>query len=165
MPLIPALDPNRRAVREAFAFARRAIEPEPENPYADVATMAPVSYTSLSNIQQNSRVSGLGGTINGTSILAQRQRHTIQVIAASTSSVSILAALVAIYWFCMMRRNYRRDLILLLIMGDLWKSMWYLIYGAVTFTYGQVVSGSNFCEASGYMLQVGLASCGKSCVA
>jgi len=100
-------------------------------------------------------------SVNVTTILAAHQRHTIQVLATATSSISIVAAICALYWFCMMRRNFRRDLVLLLIVGDLSKSSWFLIYSAVTFVHGQVMSDSAFCQASGYMLQTSLVACGE----
>lgn len=95
-------------------------------------------------------------------ILAAQQRRQIQIICAAMASVSICATMCAIYWFCMMRRNYRRDLVLMLILGDFYKSMWYLIHGSVNFGRSQVQSGESFCQVSGFMLQMGLQACGKS---
>ena len=94
-------------------------------------------------------------------ILAAKQRSQIQILCACMACVSITATLCAIYWFCMMRRNYRRDLILMLILGDFYKSMWYLIHGSVNFARSQVQSRETFCQVSGFMLQVGLQACGK----
>jgi len=101
-------------------------------------------------------------SVNASSILAMEQRHTIQVMATATSSVSIAAVLLALYWFFLMRRNFRRDLVLLLIIGDLWKSLWYWTYSVVAFTRGQVRSQSKFCQVSGFFLEQGLESCGKT---
>lgn len=94
-------------------------------------------------------------------ILAAQQRRQIQIVCASMASVSICAAICAIYWFCMMSRNYRRDLVLMLILGDFYKSMWYLIYGSVNFGSHQVQSDEAFCQVSGFMLQMALQACGK----
>lgn len=107
--------------------------------------------------------SGLGSadSVNASAVLAMQQRHTIQVMATATSSVSITATICAMYWFCMMRRNFRRDLVLLLITGDFFKTIQYLIFSVVTFSRGPVSTTSNFCQASGFMLQVGLQACGK----
>ncbi|KAF2162524.1 hypothetical protein M409DRAFT_69101 [Zasmidium cellare ATCC 36951] len=103
----------------------------------------------------------LGSTtdFNASSILARQQQYQIQVIASTFSSVSILAAVCAIYWFCMMKRNFRRDLVLLLICGDLWKSFWFLVFSARTLSAGHIATKSSFCQASGYFLQVGLEAC------
>lgn len=61
----------------------------------------------------------------------------------------------------MMRRNFRRDLVLLLIIGDFWKSLWFLVGSAVTLAGGQVATETAFCQASGYFLQVGAEACGE----
>ncbi|EME40471.1 hypothetical protein DOTSEDRAFT_74146 [Dothistroma septosporum NZE10] len=124
----------------------------------------------LSNVHQEiyersfnyqARASGLGAdaSFNASSILALNQQYQVQVIASTFSSCSILAALCAIYWFCMMRRNFRRDLVLLLICGDLWKASWFLVFSATTLGYGHIETESAFCQVSGYFLQVGLEAC------
>ena len=100
-------------------------------------------------------------SVNAAGILAAQQRRQIQILCSSMASVSICAAICAIYWFCMMRRNYRRDLILMLILGDFYKSMWYLIHGSVNFARSQVTSGEAFCQVSGFMLQMALQACGE----
>jgi hypothetical protein len=100
-------------------------------------------------------------SVNAAAILAAQQRRQIQILCASMASVSICAAICAIYWFCMMRRNYRRDLVLMLILGDFYKSMWYLIHGSVNFGRSQVQSDEPFCQVSGFMLQMALQACGK----
>lgn len=129
------------------------------------------SFQSLQHLQQygsllpslEPRASALGSdsSFNTSSILARRQKHQIQTIAATFSSMSVLAALCALYWFCMMRRNFRRDLVLLLIIGDFWKSLWFLVGSAVTLAGGQVATETAFCQASGYFLQVGAEACGE----
>lgn len=110
------------------------------------------------------RDSGLSSysSVNSAAILAAQQRRTIQIMCACMACFSILAAMCAIYWFTMMRRNYRRDLVLMLILGDFYKSVWYLTFGSVNFARGQVQSSDPFCQVSGFMLQTGLESCGKS---
>ncbi|KAK4494598.1 hypothetical protein PRZ48_013954 [Zasmidium cellare] len=109
-------------------------------------------------VQTRARL-GASADFNASSILARQQQYQIQVIASTFSSVSILAAVCAIYWFCMMRRNFRRDLVLLLICGDLWKSFWFLVFSATTLSTGHISTDSSFCQASGYFLQVGLEAC------
>jgi len=128
-----------------------------------------VAYASLDDTQSSlahlqTRNSGLSSysSVNSAAILAAQQRRTIQIMCACMSCFSILAAMCAIYWFTMMRRSYRRDLVLMLILGDFYKSLWYLIYGSVSFGRGQVQSSDHFCQVSGFMLQTGLESCGKS---
>ena len=100
-------------------------------------------------------------TVNSTVAMAEHQRYVIRVVATSASTISLISALLAVYWFCMMRRNFRRDLVLLLILGGSWKSLWFLIFSVATFVNGSIESGSAFCQASGYLLLVGFESCGE----
>jgi hypothetical protein len=100
-------------------------------------------------------------SVDAAGILASQQRRQIQIVCAAMASVSISAAMCAIYWFCMMKRNYRRDLVLMLILGDFYKSLWYLIHGSVNFARSQVTSDESFCQVSGFMLQMGLQACGR----
>ncbi|KAI6820308.1 hypothetical protein KC327_g15494 [Hortaea werneckii] len=96
---------------------------------------------------------------NASARMALEQRHTIRLLASSTSVFSILAATCAVYWFYLMRRNFRRDLVLLLIVGDLWKSLWFLTFACITYTQEKVQSESAVCQVSGYMLQMGIMMC------
>lgn len=109
------------------------------------------------------QVASLSNThhFNATARMAHEQRHTIRLLASSTSVFSILAATCAVYWFYMMRRNFRRDLVLLLILGDFWKSLWFLIFACVTFTHERIRSEEAVCQVSGYMLQMGTMMCGE----
>lgn len=102
------------------------------------------------------------GDVNATVTMAEYQRFVIRAVATSVSAISLASALLAVYWFYMMRRNFRRDLVLLLILGGSWKSLWFLIFSGVTFVHGSIASQSAFCQASGYLLLVGFESCGRS---
>lgn len=101
------------------------------------------------------------GDKNATIAMAEQQRLVVRAMATSISSISLASALLAVYWFYMMRRNFRRDLVLLLILGGSWKSLWFLVFSAVTVVHGSVSSDSAFCQASGYFLLLGFESCGK----
>ncbi|GAB1733777.1 hypothetical protein NU195Hw_g907t1, partial [Hortaea werneckii] len=96
---------------------------------------------------------------NASARMALEHRHTIRLLASSTSVFSILAATCAVYWFYLMRRNFRRDLVLLLIIGDFWKSLWFLTFACITYTREKVQSESAVCQVSGYMLQMGIMMC------
>lgn len=102
---------------------------------------------------------GFNPDFNASAILARQQQYQLQVIATTFSTISILAAMCALYWFCMMRRNFRRDLVLLLIVGDFWKSTWFLVFSITTLIRGHISTASDFCQATGYFLQLGLESC------
>lgn len=101
------------------------------------------------------------GAVNATVAMAEHQRFIIRGVATTAAVVSLASALLAVYWFCMMRRNFRRDLVLLLILGGSWKSLWFLIFSVATFVHGSISSGSPFCQVSGYALLVGFESCGE----
>jgi G protein-coupled receptor GPR1 len=83
------------------------------------------------------------------------QNHAILAVGVTCASLSLIAALVAFQWFAFMRRSFRHHLIFLLIVGDMWKALWYFIFPVVVFTRGEVDSTSHFCQASGFFLALG----------
>lgn len=99
--------------------------------------------------------------INTTAIYAASQQRTRQIVATTSSSLSLASALIAVYWFFMMRRNFRRNLVLLLILGGSFKSLWFVVFSVYSFVHGVVDTETVFCQASGYLLQVGFEQCGK----
>ena len=101
-------------------------------------------------------------SVNMTAIYDLSQQRTRQIVATTSSSLSLLSALVAVYWFIMMRRNFRRDLVLLLILGGSFKSLWFVVFCVYTWVNGTVQTQQAFCQASGYLLQVGFEQCGES---
>jgi G protein-coupled receptor GPR1 len=52
-------------------------------------------------------------------LVSQEQAQVIETLAIIFSTISTLASICGVYWFVVMRRNFRRDLILLLIVGNL----------------------------------------------
>jgi G protein-coupled receptor GPR1 len=84
--------------------------------------------------------------------------HVILCVGVACASLSLLAALISLRWFLLMRRSYRHYLILFLILSDTWKSLWYFIFPIVVFTGGKVNSSSDFCQVSGFLLSLGLES-------
>ena len=122
----------------------------------------PVTYPTLDSFVRRTDT-GLGNfnAVNASAILEVSQRHTLQVIATITSSLSLTTATCALFWFLMMQRNFRRDLVLLLILGGSWKSFWFLTFSAVSFVDGHIKSKGPFCQISGYCLQVGFEACGE----
>ena len=99
--------------------------------------------------------------VNAAGILSQNQRHIQQVLATTTSSLVILAAICALYWFCMMRRNFRRDIVLMLIVSDLWKAINFLTYSVVTFATRPIGTPDHYCQASGFIWLLATQMCGK----
>ena len=89
-------------------------------------------------------------------VFSPAKNHAILVVGVACASFSLLAALISLRWFLLMRRSYRHHLILFLIISDTFKSLWYFVFPIVVFTRGQVHSSSKFCQASGFFLSVGL---------
>ncbi|KAH6632176.1 G protein-coupled glucose receptor regulating Gpa2-domain-containing protein [Chaetomium tenue] len=80
------------------------------------------------------------------------------ILTATFASISVLSTLFALYWFVKMKRSFRHELILLLIQSDFAKSMVLVIFAIVSFVGGTIPSDSAFCQASGFVLAVGIES-------
>ncbi|PNS16060.1 G protein-coupled receptor GPR1 [Sphaceloma murrayae] len=103
---------------------------------------------------------GLGGhNLNTSALLTQHHTIVIQHAAVAVASCSVAACVLSLYWFTLMRRNFRRTLVMLLIFSDLFKSSWLVVFPAVSLHVGGIRSGSYFCDIGGFFLQAGLESC------
>ncbi|RMY72025.1 hypothetical protein D0862_14521 [Hortaea werneckii] len=136
-------------------YAGTASTMMPAEPTLYFEQMSPVAADPFTQVASLSNTNNF----NASARMALEQRHTIRLLASSTSVFSILAATCAVYWFYLMRRNFRRDLVLLLIVGDFWKSLWFLTFACITYTHEKVRSESAVCQVSGYMLQMGIMMC------
>jgi len=87
----------------------------------------------------------------GGSYSASRQQ-AIHIGALVCAVFSLVAVLVTLRWFLLMRRNFRHHLVMCLIISDASKAFWYFLFPIVTFIAGPVKSESNFCQASGFLL-------------
>ncbi|KAF2225254.1 G protein-coupled glucose receptor regulating Gpa2-domain-containing protein [Elsinoe ampelina] len=58
-----------------------------------------------------------------------------------------------LYWFARMKRKWRHTLIVTLIIADFLKDINYLSFTAIAFIEKHVVSGSRWCQASGFFHQ------------
>ncbi|KAL5115663.1 G protein-coupled glucose receptor regulating Gpa2 C-term [Pleosporales sp. CAS-2024a] len=63
-------------------------------------------------------------------------------------------SITSLYWFFRMNKLFRHRLIMLLIFGDVVRSVWYFVFSAYTFTH-TVTTSSTFCQASGFFIQYG----------
>lgn len=95
---------------------------------------------------------GAGGT------LTADQNRAILITALSASCVSLLAVLITLRWFLIMRRSFRHRLVLHLILSDTFKAIWYFVFAIMVFARGPVESTSNFCQASGFFLALSVES-------
>ncbi|KIW11887.1 hypothetical protein PV08_09160 [Exophiala spinifera] len=98
----------------------------------------PIDYTGDGN--------GAGGA------LKPSQNRAIHITAVCCSGFSLLAALVTLRWFLLMRRSFRHILVMNMIISGSFKSFWYFIFPIVSFGTGPISSSSNFCQATGFFL-------------
>ena len=59
------------------------------------------------------------------------------------------------------RADLNPRLILILILADLFKATWFLVFAAFALNHN-IENGSAFCLAGGFFIQTGLESCGMS---
>ncbi|GAB7343212.1 hypothetical protein MBLNU457_1277t1 [Dothideomycetes sp. NU457] len=102
---------------------------------------------------------GLGGAINTKAVLLHDQKVKIAILSVVAGTISVLTCLAALYWFILMRRNFRRTLIMLLLVADCFRSLWFVVFPAVALAHGQVQNGDPFCDAGGFFIQMGLEAC------
>ncbi|KAH0264194.1 hypothetical protein KCU91_g12217, partial [Aureobasidium melanogenum] len=103
---------------------------------------------------------GLGGHLsNPSAILSPEWSRAIRIIAVVSSSFSVIGTLITIYWFFMMRRNFRRNLILFLVVADFLKSLWYISFSGVSLRRGSIDTNSSFCQGFGFLLQGSTMAC------
>lgn len=125
--------------------------------------MAPFSEPSwVRPVSQNSET--LHGLAHGLGLrpadplgaLSKQQNHAILIVSVTYASLSLLAVLVTFQWFAFMKRSFRHHLIFLIIVSNMWKAIWYSIFAVVVFIRGEVDSTSDFCQASGFFLALGI---------
>ncbi|KAI9777415.1 MAG: hypothetical protein M1835_005243 [Candelina submexicana] len=87
---------------------------------------------------------------------SKHQQEILQMVAISSAGTSFLSAMVTIYWFVKMRRSFRHNLILFMILSDLIKAICYIVFPIVQFAVGIVPASSAFCQATGFFIALGL---------
>ncbi|THW48754.1 hypothetical protein D6D21_02753 [Aureobasidium pullulans] len=103
---------------------------------------------------------GLGGHLEDPSkIISHEWSRAIRIVATISSSFSVIGTLITIYWFFMMRRNFRRNLILYLVVADFFKSLWYISFSGVSLHRGSIDTHSSFCQGFGFLLQASTMAC------
>ncbi|EFY99871.1 G-protein coupled receptor [Metarhizium robertsii] len=83
----------------------------------------------------------------------------LHVAAMVVGFTSLLATLVAVAFFIQMRRRFRHDLILLLILSDMLATFWLVLLPAIELARGRIPSNSTLCQISGFFLSVGIEAC------
>ncbi|KAG8426723.1 coupled receptor [Metarhizium acridum] len=102
-------------------------------------------------------IPSLGYTSTGN--LTSEHLLELHVAAVVVGFTSLLATLVAVVFFIQMRRNFRHDLILLLILSDMLATLWLVLLPAIELARGRIPSNSTICQISGFFLSVGIEAC------
>ncbi|OAA38804.1 Plasma membrane G protein coupled receptor (GPCR) [Metarhizium rileyi] len=112
-------------------------------------------------VRHEGTASSRGLTLEGTSNWGTTTEHVFQlnVAAVVVGSLSLLATLVAVAFFLRMRRSFRHDLILLLILSDMLSTLWLVLLPAIELSNGRIPSNSTFCQISGFFLSLGIEAC------
>ena len=109
------------------------------------------------DIRPEHLVRGLGHAKPGSvGTFSRAQNRAILIVAVTTASISLAIAMVSLRWFLTMKRSFRHHLILMLIISDSFKALWYFLSPVVTFTRGEISSSSAFSQASGFLLAMGV---------
>lgn len=87
------------------------------------------------------------------------QNSAIHITALVGASLSLVIALIALRWFLLMRRSFRHQLVMFLIISDTAKALWYFVFSVVFFTKGPITSSSGFCQGSGFLLHFANEAC------
>ncbi len=90
-----------------------------------------------------------------------REKHIQQILAVTFASMSILSALLTMYWFVRLKRVYRHQLILLLVASGLFKAIWFFIPPMLVLIRHRPMSPP-FCQGIGFLLAVGIEASGLS---
>jgi G protein-coupled receptor GPR1 len=102
-------------------------------------------------------VRGLGASKAGSvGKLSPVQNRAILIVAVTTACISLTVAIVSLRFFLSMKRSFRHHLILMLIISDSFKAMWYFVSPVVIFSCGEIQSSSHFSQASGFLLAMGI---------
>ena len=77
-------------------------------------------------------------------------------LAIGFASASIVSTLIALIWFCSLRkREFRRTLIVMLLVSNLIKAISYLVYPSVVITRGTINGERALCTATGFFINLG----------
>jgi G protein-coupled receptor GPR1 len=115
------------------------------------------------------------------SVLHNEEVELLGALTIAAATISIISGSLSLFWFLRMRRAFRHQfvthvfkieaklmysLIMLLILSNLWRALWYFLFPIVGFARGTISSQSSFCQVSGFMLSYGIEGAGmqmRSC--
>jgi G protein-coupled receptor GPR1 len=116
-------------------------------PQFDTSSTAHIMLEKLSRQAQNTDQS---------SSTPPDQGHVILIVAVTSAAISLIAALTSFRWFAIMKRSFRQHLIMLLMLSDSFKALWFLIFPLTIFTHGRVNSSSRFCQVGGFCIALAI---------
>lgn len=87
---------------------------------------------------------------------SKSQNRAVLIAGLTCACFSVLATLITLRWFILMKRSFRHKLIMFLICSDTFKALWYFLFPVVVFSRGPISSNSGFCQASGFFLSLGI---------
>jgi len=93
-----------------------------------------------------------------TTTFTKQQNQAVLIAGLACACFSVLATLITLRWFILMKRTFRHNLIMFLILSDTFKALWYFLFPVVVLSRGPVASSSGFCQATGFFLAVGIES-------
>ena len=102
-----------------------------------------------------------GRASNRANSFTAHQKYIQQILAVTFASISILSALVTIYWFVRLKKIYRYQLIMMLIVSGMFKAMWYFIPPILVLVRKRPVSRAA-CHGFGFLLALGIEASGLS---
>ena len=80
-------------------------------------------------------VRGLGpADAENVGTFSRAQTRAILIVAVTAASISLGVAIVSLRWFLSMKRSFRHHLILMLILSDSFKALWYFISPIMIFS-------------------------------
>ncbi|KAM0325844.1 hypothetical protein ACHAQA_007146 [Verticillium albo-atrum] len=88
--------------------------------------------------------------------LSDQEIYILRCVSLSLSVFTLTLITLVTYWFFRMRRSFRHDLIMLLIVSDGLEALFFMIFPIVDFAMGPIESASVFCQVSGFFLAVGI---------
>jgi G protein-coupled receptor GPR1 len=107
--------------------------------------------------RSGSPIQGLGPAAPGSiGTFSPAQNRAILIVGVTAASLSLAIAVVSLRWFLCMKRSFRHHLILMLIVSDSFKALWYFLSPIVIFSRGHIDSSSAFSQASGFLLAIGV---------
>jgi G protein-coupled receptor GPR1 len=108
-------------------------------------------------------------------VLHREEVELLGALTIAAATISIIAGSLSLFWFLRMRKAFRHQfvpqalkdeakliysLIMLLILSNLWRALWYFLFPIIGFARGKISSQSAFCQVSGFMLSYGIEGAG-----